>query len=294
MLDGGLATELEARGHDLSGSLWSARLLRDEPSAIRAVHEAFFRAGASVAITASYQASVEGFASQGIGAEEARGLIGRSVALAREAADTVAADEPARGPFLVAASVGPYGAAQADGSEYRGDYGVARATLRAFHGERLDLLLAAGPDLLAVETIPSGEEAAVVAALLRERPAVRAWISFQCRDETSLADGTPLEDAVAEVECVPSVVAVGVNCVPPGLVEPLLVRARRATALPLVAYPNDGRSWDATARAWRGLGVVAGPETVARWVALGARYIGGCCGVRPDGIARLARSLATR
>lgn len=288
VLDGGLATELEARGHDLSGTLWSARLLRDDPTAIRDVHEAFFRAGASVAITASYQASVDGFVAQGIEAVEARALIRRSVALAREAAAVVQAEDPTRSPLFVAASVGPFGASRADGSEYRGDYGVDDATLRAFHGERLDLLLAEKPDLLAVETIPSGAEAAVLAGLLRERPDAHTWVSFQCRDEASLADGTPLEDAVSEVAAVASVVAVGVNCVPPALVEPLLGRARRVTSLPLVAYPNDGRVWDAVGRAWQGSGGVTDGAAVARWVSLGARYVGGCCGVRPDAIAQLA------
>ncbi len=288
VLDGGLATELEARGHDLSGSLWSARLLRDDPGEIGAVHEAFFRAGATVATTASYQASTGGFVAAGLEQDEAQRLIGRSVSIAREAADRVAAERCGGDALLVAASVGPYGAALADGSEYRGDYAVDRATLRAFHAERLDLLLAALPDLLAVETIPSGEEAVVLAELLRERPEARAWVSFQCRDGASLADGTPFEDAVATAADVPGVVAIGVNCVAADLVEPLLARARRVTSLPLVAYPNDGRRWDANARVWHGAGTVADAATVMRWVALGARFVGGCCGVRPDGIARLA------
>ena len=290
VLDGGLATELEAHGSDLSGVLWSARLLRDDPQAIEDAHLAFFRAGADVAITASYQASAMGFARVGIDGAEARQLIVRSVELARSAADGIAQEEPGRRRPLVAASVGPYGAALADGSEYRGGYGVDVTELRSFHGERLDWLIAASPDLLAVETIPSGDEAEVLAALLSERPA-RAWVSFQCRDENSLADGTPFTDVVATVSTIPSVVAVGVNCVDPGLVEPLLVRARGVTELPLVAYPNDGRVWDASAHAWRGDGRLADAALVRRWRDLGARYIGGCCGTRPAAIERLAAAL---
>ncbi|HEU0247382.1 MAG TPA: homocysteine S-methyltransferase [Gaiellaceae bacterium] len=291
VLDGGLATELEARGNDLSGALWSARLLRDDPQAIEEVHLAFFRAGADVAITASFQASEMGFARAGVDRVEARRLIARSVELARSAADRIAQEEPDRSRPLVAASVGPYGAALADGSEYRGGYSVDVGELRSFHAERLDWLIAASPDMLAVETIPSGEEAEVLAALLRTRPASRAWVSFQCRDAASLADGTPFSDVVAMVSTVPSVVAVGVNCVDPGLVEPLLVRARRVTDLPLVAYPNDGRVWDAAARAWRGTGRLADADMVRRWRDLGAGYIGGCCGTRPAAIERLAAAL---
>ena len=291
VLDGGLATELEARGNDLSGVLWSARLLRDDPQVIEDAHLAFFRAAADVAITASYQASALGFARVGIDDAEARQLIVRSVELARSAADRIAHEEPGRRRPLVAASVGPYGAALADGSEYRGGYGADAPELRSFHAERLDWLIAASPDLLAVETIPSGEEAEVLAALLRERPDARAWVSFQCRDEDSLADGTPFTDVIAAVSAVPSVVAVGVNCVDPGLVEPLLVRARHVTDLPLVAYPNDGRVWDASAHAWRGDGQLADAARVRRWRDLGARYIGGCCGTRPAAIERLAAAL---
>lgn len=291
VLDGGLATELEARGNDLAGVLWSARLLRDDPQAIEDAHLAFFRAGADVAITASYQASARGFAAVGVDEVEARRLITRSVELARSAADRIGQEEPGRKRPLVAASVGPYGAALADGSEYRGGYDVGVAELRSFHGERLDWLIAASPDLLAVETIPSGEEAEVLATLLHERPAAPAWLSFQCRDEDALADGTSFTDAVAMVSSVPSVVAVGVNCVDPGLVEPLLVRARSVTELPLVAYPNDGRVWDAPARAWRGTGHLADAARVRRWRDLGARYIGGCCGTRPAAIERLAAAL---
>ena len=291
VLDGGLATELEARGNDLGGTLWSARLLRDDPKAIEDVHLAFYRAGADVAITASYQASVMGFGRAGVDPVEAKRLTVRSVRLARSAANRIAEEEPDRKPPLVAASVGPFGAALADGSEYTGDYGVEPGELRSFHAERIDWLIGASPDLLAIETIPSGQEAEVLADLLRARPASPAWVSFQCRDAHSLADGTPFSDAVATVSTVPSVVAVGVNCVDPALVEPLLICARGVTDLPLVAYPNDGRIWDAAARAWRGAERLADADMVVRWRDLGARYIGGCCGTRPATIERLRAAL---
>src|SRR5437899_2278366 len=169
VIDGGLATELEARGQDLTGTLWSARLLRDEPSAIRAVHATYFRCGATVGISASYQASRSGFVRAGLDASEADRLLAQSVALVRHARDDVAG-EGMFGPMLVAASVGPYGATLHDGSEYRGRYGVPAADLRAFHRERLDVLAAAGPDLFAVETIPDLDEAVEVVAVLADHP----------------------------------------------------------------------------------------------------------------------------
>src|SRR3954452_9426555 len=100
ILDGGLSTELEQRGNDVSSALWSARLLRDDPAAIVDAHAAFAAAGAQVATTASYQATFPGFAAAGIGRAEARRLMVRSVQLARDGAPD----------GWVAGSVGPYGA----------------------------------------------------------------------------------------------------------------------------------------------------------------------------------------
>jgi homocysteine S-methyltransferase len=287
VLDGGLATELERAGHDLSDRLWSARLLRDDPDAIRSVHLAYLRAGADVSIAASYQASFEGFAAAGIGEAEAGRLLRRAVDLAREAAGR---HERERGrASLVAASVGPYGAMLADGSEYRGRYACGRDRLATFHRRRLQELIAAGPDLLAVETIPSLAEAEVLAEILAELPPVPAWISFTCRDGSAISDGSPIEVAVAAAARAPGVAAVGVNCTAPELVSELLERARSATDLPLVAYPNDGRMWDAAGRRFVGAAAAGFPASqLDRWHALGARLIGGCCGIGPRAVRALA------
>ena len=189
VLDGGLATELEARGADLGDELWSARLLIDDPASIVEVHRAYVDAGADVVIGASYQASYEGLAHRGIGRDAATALLARSVELAREGAD---------GRALVAASVGPYGAVLANGAEYTGDYGlgetsIARSFLRDFHGPRAEALVAAGPDLLAIETIPSIVEAEALTEVLDDLPDVPAWVSFSCADASHLNDGTPFE-----------------------------------------------------------------------------------------------------
>jgi len=293
VLDGGLATELEARGHDLSGRLWSARMLCDEPTEIEDVHLAFYRAGAQVAITSSYQASFDGFAREGIDGTGAAMLMRRSLELAERARARRLAELSVGAELHVAASIGPYGAARADGSEYRGYDGVTRDDLVSFHAPRLAELVDAGAELFAVETLPAVEEAVVVRDLLAAHPQVRAWISFSCRDGATISDGTAIEDAVAEAVASPQVIAVGVNCLEPSLVEELLARAARITARPLVAYPNDGRIWDAGARSWSGASAAFGPDSVLRWRDLGARLIGGCCGVGPAAIERIAATLAS-
>ena len=273
VLDGGLATELERLGHDLGGPLWSARLLRDRPEDIEAVHRAYFEAGAGVAIGASYQATYEGFAAAGIGAAETTRLLRLSVELARRARDA------ARPDGLVAASVGPYAVVLADRSEYTGDYGdVSGERIAAVHRPRIAALLDAGPDVLALETIPSIREVGALARLLDEFPGAEAWMTFCCRDGARLSDGTPVEEAVRIATDGGRIAAVGVNCTAPEHVDSLLERIRACTDLPPVVYPNRGASGFPAA-------------AVAGWRARGARAIGGCCGVGPDAIAAIARTL---
>lgn len=280
LLDGGLSTALGEAGHDLSDALWSARLLRDDPAAIASAHRAFAEAGAQVAITASYQASVEGFARAGIERERALELIAASVALAR-------------GCGVVAGSVGPYGAMLADGSEYTGEYGpVTRDDLRAFHAPRVAALVAAGADCLAFETIPRIDEAQVLAELAELAGPCQAWLSFSCRDGARLSSGEPIEDAVRVAERSPQIVAVGVNCTAPEHVDELLERARSVTELPLVCYPNSGWTWDASTREWLDADAHAfAPSAVTGWIERGALLVGGCCGIGPRGIAQIAAAL---
>ncbi len=293
VLDGGLATELEARGHDLSDRLWSARLLVEDPDAIEAVHVAYFRAGAGVATTASYQATIPGFAAAGLDRAAALDAIRRSVELARRARDR-AADDTGRptGDMLVAGSVGPYGAMLADGSEYTGAYDPGDDALRDLHAPRMEALLDAGAHLLAIETIPTVREARVLVDLVDELGAT-AWLSYQCRDGATTAAGEPIGDAVAIASSATGVAAVGVNCTAPRHVPALLAAARAATSLPLVAYPNDGDRWDAQNRRWIAADAMGrfDPTAVASWAGLGAAWLGGCCGTGPADIAALAAAV---
>ncbi len=285
ILDGGLSNALVARGHDLSDELWTARLLRDAPDEIAAVHRAYYQAGAEVATTASYQASVPGFERAGMSRREAEALVRRSVTLAREVRDELASDGRTR---LVAASVGPYGAVLADGSEYRGRYGLSAAQLRDFHLPRIELLVSARPDLLAVETIPDADEAEVLVSVLDE-VGVPAWLSYSVDGPTTRA-GQPLADAFAVVTASTAVVATGVNCCAPDDVLPALEVARAVTGKPGVAYPNSGQGWDSGTHTWSGT-TSYDVRLAPRWVAAGAAYVGGCCQVGPADIAALAAVL---
>lgn len=291
VLDGGLATELEARGHDLGSALWSARLLRDDPSAVAAAHAAFAAAGAEVLTTASYQATIEGFAAAGIDPPEARALIAGSVELARRAAPSA----------WVAGSVGPYGAFLADGSEYTGAYtapdwtgraggGLSVAELRAFHRPRMALLAEAGADVLACETVPAAAEAESLLAEA-ESLGVAVWLSLTTvtGDDGVVRTrrGEPAAEVFGLAAGLDAVVAVGVNCTDPAGVPPAIAAAR-AAGKPVVVYPNSGERW--AGGSWAGDPGFRAAD-VAGWAAAGARLIGGCCRVRPSEIAAVAAAL---
>ena len=286
VVDGGLATELENRGQDLTGTLWSARLLAEDPDAIRQVHRAYFEAGANVGISASYQASRRGFAAHGITAAEADRLMTLSVRLVAQARRQAAADGAVQ-PMFVAASVGPFGATRHDGSEYVGRYGVPHDELVTFHVDRLRVLLAAQPDLLAVETLPDvAEAAAVVDALALVQSDRPAWVSFSCRDDSHVNAGQPIEEAAALVAGAAQVDAIGINCTKPEYVAGLIERIVACQPdLPIVVYPNAGRVWDGDESVWRGDGSDVLPDDEVRsWLDSGASLIGGCCGLGPKAI----------
>ena len=303
VLDGGLATELEALGCDLDDPLWSARALIDDPEAIRAAHRRYLEAGADCIATATYQATFEGFAARGLDAAATRRILRDSVEVALSArADFLggrgapAPDGPpsaghppsaSHPPPLVAASIGPYGAYLADGSEYTGDYGLSAAELYDFHAPRWQVLAETEADVLACETTPSVEETRAYCRLaaVSHRP---TWISFQCRDGARLADGTPLEAAVALCDAEPHVVAVGANCTDPSLTVSLIGAARRATGKPILVYPNSGETWDAETKCWTGPATpMDWAGSAAEWRAAGADGIGGCCRVGPAEVAAI-------
>lgn len=268
LLDGGLATALETAGHDLRDALWSAKLLIENPDAIVTAHRGFVDAGAQVLTTASYQASLPGLRARGLSDTEALRLIERATALARQAA---------RGHDVwVAASAGPYGAYLADGSEYRGHYGVSLDALVEFHAERLPAFR--GADIVAFETVPCRREAEAIArACASLPPGLDAWISFSAADDAHACSGEPIEACVEAALASPRIVAVGVNCCAPEHVLGLLGRIAMVTDRPLVAYPNAGRTYEDGA--WHGAPIDPADmsERVSAWIDAGARLLGGCC-----------------
>ncbi|MFI6055559.1 homocysteine S-methyltransferase [Streptomyces violascens] len=304
VLDGGLSNQLEAQGCDLSDELWSARLLADDPRQIQAAHAAYVRAGAQVVTTASYQATFEGFARRGLSRSEAERLLAVSVQLARGDGELGGDGEgwgrgrgeaprsPAQPPeFWVAASIGPYGAFLADGSEYRGRYRLSVRELERFHRPRIEALVAAGPDVLALETVPDADEAE---ALLRavEGCGVPVWLSYSIAGGRTRA-GQDLAAAFGLATGHDQVIAVGVNCCTPADADRAVPLAASVTGKPVVVYPNSGERWDAERRGWAG-GTTFDAGRVGDWVASGARLVGGCCRVGPTEIARLAARVRGR
>jgi homocysteine S-methyltransferase len=298
VLDGALATELERRGADLNDPLWSARMLVEQPDLIRQVHLDYFNAGADVATTASYQASFEGFARRGLGPQEAERLMRLSVDLALQAREQFwqtyvpQPGSPARRRPLVAASVGPWGAMRADGSEYFGYVGMSEADLMAFHRPRLRVLADAGADLLACETIPCLAEARALARLLDELPGTCAWVSFSCRDAQHNSQGEPWGECVAALDGFASVAAIGINCTAPQHVAELVATARAHTAKPIVVYPNAGEHYDPVSKQWLTTSTCPQApfsEQAMGWAQAGAQLIGGCCRTTPTDIAALLK-----
>jgi homocysteine S-methyltransferase len=300
VLDGAMATELERRGADLNDPLWSAKILLEAPELIRDLHYDYFRSGANVAITASYQATIEGYTRRGLNRTQATDLIQKSVRLAIEARTLFCAGgtvDSKRGHPLVAASIGPYGAYLADGSEYRGDYGLTEEELIAFHRPRMAALVTAGPDLLACETIPCLTEARALARLLAEFPGQHAWFSFSARDEFYTNHGEKITDCAAYLDSFEQVAAIGINCTAPKFITGLIHEIRSATTKPILAYPNSGEIYDPVTHTWHGeTDCNAFGEQAKEWYAAGAQIIGGCCRTTPEHIrviAEWAKSVST-
>jgi homocysteine S-methyltransferase len=290
-----LGTELEKLGCDLADKLWSAKVLVEQPEKIQAVHRAYFEAGADVAITASYQANVQGLVQRGFSEEQALGLIRKSVELAVEVRDGFWAElstaaQAGRPKPLVAGSVGPYGAYLADGSEYRGDYAVSEDELVAFHRPRIRALLEAGADVLACETLPNLVEAKALVRVLAEFPQAEAWLSFSARDAAHISSGEAIADCAAWADSQPQIVAIGVNCTAPQNVDGLVQAIRANTGKAILVYPNAGATYDAISKTWSTDASHSDFGCSAQqWHTSGASILGGCCQTGPADIASIAR-----
>lgn len=292
ILDGAFATELEHRGAVINDELWSAKILFEQPELIKEVHTDYFQAGADCATSASYQATLAGFRRKGFSQEESARLITLSVKLARDARDNFWSRHKSDGrpKPLVAASVGPYGAYLADGSEYRGDYSITAEELAVFHRDRLQLLIAAKPDILACETFPCLQEAQVLVNLLKEHKTMYAWISFSAKDATHISSGERLADCAAWLDQQPQVAAIGINCTAPQYISSLITEIAAHSAKPIIIYPNSGETYDPVDKVWHGASAAASFGDQAReWYQRGARILGGCCRTTPKDISDIAQ-----
>lgn len=295
VLDGALATELEARGCDLNDALWSAKVLMEQPELIQQVHLDYFHAGADVAITASYQATVQGFAQRGLSKNQAVKLIQRSVQLAKNARDAFWSDEKNRiyrQYPLIAGSVGPYGAFLADGSEYRGDYRLTEKEYMDFHRPRMKALIEAGVDVFACETIPNFDEAQALVKLLSEFPNASAWFTFTAKDGEHISHGEKIADVAKRLDSYPQAAAVGINCSSPLHIPSLIDEIKKNTSKPIIVYPNSGEFYVAVTNSWHGETSCESFGLQAKdWYEHGARLIGGCCRTTPEHIKEVKRMM---
>ncbi|CAI0465849.1 unnamed protein product [Linum tenue] len=311
VVDGGFATELERYGADLNDPLWSAKCLISSPQLVRRVHLDYLDAGANIILTASYQATIQGFESKGMSREEAEHLLKRSVEIACEAREIYAdksrksswefveSGQASRRPVLIAASIGSYGAYLADGSEYSGNYGeaITLQALKDFHRRRLQILANSGADLLALETIPNKLEAQAYAELLEEEAMMNApaWFSFSSKDGVNVVSGDSISECASIADSCKQVVAVGINCTPPRFIHDLLVSIRKVTNKPIIIYPNSGETYDPEQKQWVNSSGVSDEDFVSyvgKWREAGASLFGGCCRTTPNTIRGICRVLS--
>lgn len=287
VIDGGLSTALEEVGADIGGPLWTARVVIESPELLVEAHRRFVEAGAAIVTSASYQCGVREFANAGLDASTARRALTSTVDLARRATEGTTA--------RVAASVGPFGAVLADGSEYTGLYAASWEDVEKYHRDKLEVLVGAGVDVIAVETIPRADEARLIAGILDDLGAPAAWFSFGARSSRATYGGDDLRTAVMGIAGYANLVAVGVNCTHPEVVDDVLGDLREAAPrIGLIVYPNLGRVWNAGTRSWTGdSSDPFGVNRLADWTARGVTMIGGCCGVGPADIARLVAGVAS-
>ena len=293
IVDGALASELQRRGCDLNDSLWSAKVLFEQPELIQQVHYDYFKAGADCAITASYQATPLGFSKKGINLNDSIALIQKSVELAQQAKQQYLSELVLPKPLLIAGSVGPYGAYLADGSEYTGAYQLSEEAFMEFHYVRIKALIDANVDLLACETLPSFTEIKALTKVIKQFPKISCWFSFTLKDDQHLSDGTPLSLVVEYLNNIEQIASVGINCIALEKVTSSLNVLNKLTSKPLIVYPNSGEVYDPLTKQWHPNSQhnCTFANQLTNWIESGAKLIGGCCQTTPNDIANIARFL---
>ena len=296
ILDGALGTQIQKNGHDVNDSLWSAKFLNEDTSVIKEVHKQYLEAGADCIITSSYQASLEGFLEKGFSKEKAIELIKLSINIAKEARDEfweTFEDKQTRIKPLVAASIGPYGAYLADGSEYSGDYKISDEELKDFHKKRLEIIVETNPDILACETIPLLKEAKIISDLLKQYPHITSWITFSAKNENYTNAGDDIKECMTYLNTQEHISAVGINCTAPQYIPMLIENIKSVCSKPIVIYPNGGSRYNPITKLWeRGELCAQDFAKLAHlWYTKGATVIGGCCETTPNEIEYIRKTL---
>lgn len=288
LLDGALGTQIQVNGYDVNDSLWSAKYLDENPEVIKEVHRQYLEAGADCIITSSYQASIEGFLQKGFTRQRAIELLKLSINIAKEVRNEFIQRELKP---LVAASIGPYGAFLADGSEYSGNYDISDEELKAFHKRRLEIILETNPDLLAIETIPSFKEAEIIVELLEEYEKITCWLTFSAKDETHTNAGDKIEECMAYFDNKKHIHALGVNCTAPQYISSIIKTIKKVSLKPIVVYPNGGSKYNPITKQWE-KGDISAQEYAKMaylWYQEGAKIIGGCCETGPEEIKEIRK-----
>jgi len=292
ILDGGLSNVLESFGCDLNQELWSAKMLIDQPELIKRAHLAYLEAGAQCITSSSYQATLSGFERIGLNRSDATKMMIKSIELADEARSVFIKKNNQSESIFLAASIGPYGAFLADGSEYRGDYRISDIELREFHAEKIRILESTNVDFLAFETIPSLQEIQILSELISQSKK-QCWISFSCRDSEFLNDGSKIIDALKICTSTNNLFALGVNCTAPKYISSIIKKIRPLVQdKKIIIYPNSGEIYLPESKSWKG---ISDPDIfqkmASEWLDLGVDIIGGCCRIGPDHITKLSQSL---
>lgn len=291
IIDGALGTYIEDKGYDVKDKLWSAKFLQDSPEVIEQVHTDYLEAGADCIITASYQASYEGFIEKGCSEQEAKKLIQSSIILAQKVRNKFwkNTDKTNRVKPLVAASIGPYGAYLADGSEYTGDYNISDDELFNFHKKRLQAIIETKPDILACETLPSLHEAKIILKALREFPHICTWFSFSAKDALHVRNGESIKECTKWIENQEDIESIGINCTATEHITPILQNIRDICTKPIVLYPNYS-AYVASSKTWEKSEI---PDDFGKlafhWKQLGASGVGGCCQTTPKEISQISK-----
>ncbi len=291
IIDGATGTELERKGYDINDSLWSAKFLMENPKAICEVHTDYLNAGSDCITTLSYQATFEGFKERGLNELQAKELLQSSIKLAIEARDEFWKNNQSakRIKPLVAASVGPYGAYLADGSEFRGNYALSEDELVSFHRKRMESLIEAKPDLLACETVPCLIEAKAYVKLLEEFPDTQAWISFSAKDGKHINSGESIKECAKFLDDKEQISAIGINCTAPEYIESLINEIKEVSSKPIIVYPNGGAAYDGETKTWSTQANTKDYGKMAfMWYEKGANVIGGCCQTTPNDIEQIS------